>query len=88
MIAKKFTVHLEEGLHARPASVFVKTASGFQSDIKIGKNSKMVNAKSLLGLLSLAISKGQEIDLVVEGPDEEVAFLALEKIISQNEIEV
>ncbi len=86
MIKKTLIVKLEEGLHARPASVLVKTASAFQSDIRVGKGEKLTNAKSILGVLSLAIARGQEVNLVVEGPDEEAAVSALEKIITEREV--
>lgn len=64
------TVKFEEGIHARPASVLVKTCQAADSDIKIYKGDKGVNPKSILGILTLAASHKDELRVVVEGPDE------------------
>ena len=65
------------GLHARPASVFVAEASKYQSQVFIEAKGKRVNAKSILGLLTLAIPKGVTMTIVTEGPDEDQALEAL-----------
>ncbi len=81
MIEKKIIVALEQGLHARPATEFVKAASSFSSDIKLEKANRKVEAKSILGVMSLAVAKGDEITLYADGSDEEKAIAALETIL-------
>lgn len=84
MISETITITNETGLHARPASVFVNTASKFRSELMLQKGEKQVNAKSILGVLSLGISKGTEISISAEGPDEEEAIRALLELASSN----
>lgn len=70
------------GLHARPASVFVGEASKFKSDVFIEVNDKRVNAKSILGLLTLGIGKGTIIKIIAEGPDENNALDTLCELVT------
>ena len=70
MVEKIVTVTNNTGLHARPAADFVKIATGCPCEVYLEKNGKKVNAKSILGVLSLAISKGTEINIITEGTDE------------------
>jgi catabolite repression HPr-like protein len=77
----KVVVKLAQGLHARPATEFVKVASSFKSDIKIEKASRKVEGKSILGVMSLAVAKGDEITLYADGTDEETAIVALQEIL-------
>jgi catabolite repression HPr-like protein len=81
MIEKKIIVGLAQGLHARPATEFVKVASSFNSEIKIEKGKRKVEGKSILGVMSLAVAKGDEITLFADGSDEESAIAALEAIL-------
>ncbi|KUO71374.1 MAG: hypothetical protein APF77_00195 [Clostridia bacterium BRH_c25] len=81
MISEKVTILNETGLHARPAAVFVSTAAKFKSDLMIRKGEKQVNAKSILSVLSLGISKGMEITISAQGPDEEEAVRKLAELI-------
>ncbi len=81
MISKKVTIINETGLHARPASIFVSMASKFKSELMVQKGEKQVNAKSILAVLSLGISKGTEITLSAQGPDEEEAVNKLAELI-------
>lgn len=81
MRTEKVTLLNESGLHARPASLFVKTGSKFKADLTIQKEEKIVNAKSILGILSLGIAKGEEVILAAQGPDEEEAISELVKLI-------
>ena len=60
----------ESGMHARPASIFVKKANGFNSNIEIEAVGKKVNAKSIMGILSLGITKGNQISIIAEGEDD------------------
>ena len=75
------------GLHARPAAVFVKEASGHTSKVRLRNlthGTAWVDAKSILGVLTLGVDQGHEIELQVEGPDEERAVAALEALIRAN----
>lgn len=81
LLEKKVTVKLETGLQARPAAQFVQEANRFQSDIFIEKDNKKINAKSIMGIMSLAVRRGEEIQLVVDGVDEEEAMESLTKFI-------
>lgn len=74
----------ENGIHARPAGLFVKAASGFQSDIQIGKNGKTADAKRLFGVMGLGVKKQDEIVVTAEGPDEEQAAKELESFLKAN----
>jgi len=84
MISKAITITNETGLHARPASVFVNTASKFKSELMVKMDEKQVNAKSILAVLSLGITKGTDITLSAEGPDEEEAMNALVALAESN----
>lgn len=77
MVSKKVIVKNESGLHARPASVLVKTASKYKSDFFIKMYGYKVNGKSILGVMTLAAESGAEMELILDGPDEKEA---LEKI--------
>lgn len=70
----------ESGLHARPASLLVKEASKFKSDIKIEFNEAILNAKSIMNIMSLGLKKDDEIKLIVNGIDEEEALNSLIKL--------
>ena len=72
------------GLHARPAALFVQTAAKFSSHIWIIKNDRKVNAKSIMGLMSLAVSRGTKITVGAEGDDEELAVKELAVLIAEN----
>jgi catabolite repression HPr-like protein len=83
MVEKQVEVLLKTGLQARPAALFVQEANRFTSDIYIEKNGKKVNAKSIMGLMSLAISSGSVITLMADGPDEQEALDALVKYVQR-----
>jgi phosphocarrier protein HPr len=72
------------GIHARPASVFVRLASTFDSDISIEKDGEHVNGKSLIGLLMLAAGHNSTIKISADGRDSEEAIDALEKLVNSN----
>jgi catabolite repression HPr-like protein len=84
MEEKKVTVKLKSGLQARPAAMFVQEANRFSSDIFLEKDGKKVNAKSIMGLMSLALSTGTEITLITEGNDEKDAIKALEAYVQKD----
>ena len=81
MYTQEITVNNEVGLHARPATFFIQKANEFKSSIWVEKDDRRVNAKSLLGVLSLGIVKGTTINLIADGPDEEAAIKALVELI-------
>jgi len=74
----------ETGLHARPAAMFVKEANKFKSAIVVIKDEKEANAKSILGILSLAVSKGTKIILKAEGEDSKEALKSLKTLVDNN----
>ncbi|WP_455662027.1 HPr family phosphocarrier protein [Pradoshia sp.] len=84
MVEKQVTVHLKTGLQARPAAQFVQKASSFSSEIYIMNGDKKVNVKSIMGLMSLAVSSGSVITLVAEGSDEEQAIRSLEEFLKKD----
>jgi len=73
----------ETGLHARPASEFTKLATSMKCDVFIDKDGKKVNAKSILGVLSLAIGKGNSIQIITEGEEEKESLSKLVDYVSQ-----
>jgi len=81
---KTAVINNEVGLHARPATFFIQKANEFKSSIWVEKDHRRVNAKSLLGILSMGITQGTEITIVAEGPDEVVAADSLAELISSN----
>ena len=84
MVSKTIVVQNQVGLHARPATFFIQKSNEFKSSIWIEKEERKVNAKSLLGVLSLGITKGTQIDIIADGVDEEEAVAALEALIESN----
>ena len=82
MFMKETMVNNQVGLHARPATFFIQKANEFKSSIWVEKDERRVNAKSLLGVLSLGIVKGTAINLIADGPDEEAAISALVELIN------
>jgi len=72
------------GLHARPAAMFVQTAGKFTSNIWIKKGEKRVDAKSIMGLMSLAVARGEEIEIGAEGEDEKLAINELIDLITSS----
>ena len=84
MFMKETVVNNQVGLHARPATFFIQKATEFKSSVWVEKDERRVNAKSLLGVLSLGIVKGTSITLIGDGPDEEAAILALVELINSD----
>ncbi|AYA77878.1 MULTISPECIES: HPr family phosphocarrier protein [Robertmurraya] len=83
MVEKQVVVKLKTGLQARPAALFVQEANRFSSEVFLEKDGKKVNAKSIMGLMSLAVSSGSSVNLIVNGTDEEAALEALEKYVQK-----
>ena len=84
MFMKETVVNNQVGLHARPATFFIQKANEFKSSVWVEKEERRVNAKSLLGVLSLGIVKGTAINLIADGPDEETAVNALVELINSD----
>ena len=84
MVTQEVTINNEAGLHARPATFFIQKANEFKSGIWVEKDERRVNAKSLLGVLSLGITKGTTITLLADGSDEKEAVAALSELVSGN----
>ena len=82
MISKDVAVKNQVGLHARPATFFIQKANEFKASIWVEKEERKVNAKSLLGVLSLGITKGTTINIIADGPDEEAAIESLTQLIT------
>ncbi len=73
------------GLHARPASIFVRIANKFESEVVVKKDDEAVNGKSIMGLLTLAANQGSVIEIEVSGPDAEEAMKELEEFLISDE---
>ena len=84
MYMKEVTVNNQVGLHARPATFFIQKANEFKSSIWVEKDERRVNAKSLLGVLSLGVVKGTTINLLADGLDEKEAVDALVELFNSN----
>ena len=81
MFMKETMVNNQVGLHARPATFFIQKANEFKSSIWVEKEERRVNAKSLLGVLSLGIVGGTAIKVIADGADEQQAVEALIKLV-------
>ena len=82
MISRNITIKNSVGLYARPATFFIQKANTYKSSIWIEKDDRRVNAKSLLGVLSMAIAGGSTVTLIADGPDEAEALGGLELLVS------
>lgn len=85
-IQKKLRVKSKQGLHARPAAMFVELANKFASKIRVRKDDLIVDGKSILNILMLGVECGDEILIEVEGEDAEEAILALERIVVMEDV--
>lgn len=84
MFVKEVVVQNQVGLHARPATFFIQKANEYKSSVWVEKDERRVNAKSLLGVLSLGITKGLNITIMAEGADEEEAVNELVSLVSSS----
>ncbi len=82
MISREVTITNTIGLHARPATFFIQKANAYKATVWVEKEDRKVNAKSLLGVLSLGVAQGMTIRLIAEGADEVEALDGLEALIS------
>ena len=81
MEQKSYVIIDETGIHARPATMLVQTASKFESDIQLEYNAKKVNLKSIMGVMSLGVGKDAEITIYAEGSDEKEAIDAISEVL-------
>ena len=82
MIQKKMTINISTGLEARPVAVFVQVASQFNSSIYVEVGTKKVNAKSIMGLMTLGLDVGESVVVSADGADEEKAIAEIEKYLA------
>lgn len=83
MAEKNIKVNMKPGLQARQAALFVQEANRFAADIFLKKDERQVNAKSIMGVMSLAIARGSEITLIAEGSDEDQALSSLSELVEK-----
>ncbi len=82
MVQKSMKVQLDNGLEARPVAVFVQVASQYESTIYVEVDDKKVNAKSIMGMMSLGLDNGETLTVVADGSDESVAVAHIERFLS------
>jgi len=87
MVRKDVTITNNIGLHARPATFFIQKANTYKSSVWIEKDDRKVNAKSLLGVLSMGIAKGMTVTLIADGQDETTAVDGLVQLIQTGFVE-
>ncbi len=87
MLSKELTIKNEEGLQARPAALLVQVAGKFLSNIWIEQGSKRVNAKSIMGVLSLRLKQGDTFFIVANGDDEQKAIDAISRLIDTGSVQ-
>jgi phosphotransferase system HPr (HPr) family protein len=85
VVKKKLVVKNKQGLHARPAALFVQIANKFDSRITVVRDGEEVNGKSIMGILMLGAERGTEILVEAEGEDAHLAILELEKLVTSEE---
>lgn len=83
MIKKTIKIQNSLGIHARPAGMIANTASGFECDVKIVKDSLEINAKSIMGIMMLAAGQGTEIEIITDGKDEKEAADAINSLFEK-----
>lgn len=82
MVSKKITIKIPTGLEARPVALLVQVASQYESAIYVECDDKKVNAKSIMGMMSLGLAAGEEVIVSAEGTDEQAAIENIEKYLS------
>ena len=83
MVSKSMTINIPKGLEARPVALLVQVASQYESSIYVEIQEKKVNAKSIMGMISLGLAEGEKITIIANGPDENAAVDAIDKYISK-----
>ncbi len=85
MVAKNMKIEIRTGLEARPVAVFVQIASQYESSIYVEYNNKRVNAKSIMGMMTLGLPAGEEVKVSADGSDEEDAIKGIEDFLEKEE---
>ena len=85
MLEKSMKIQLKNGLEARPVALLVQVASQHESTVYIESTGKRVNAKSIMGMMSLGLNTGEEVNVIADGKDEEEAITSIEKFLSGQE---
>lgn len=83
MVSKSMTINIPKGLEARPVALLVQVASQYESSIYVEIQEKKLNAKSIMGMMSLGLAEGEKITIIANGPDENAAVDAIDKYISK-----
>ena len=83
MVSKSMSINIPKGLEARPVALLVQVASQYESSIYVEIQEKKVNAKSIMGMMSLGLAEGEKITIIANGPDENDAVEAIDKYISK-----
>ena len=78
-----YVIQDEQGIHARPAGILVKASNEFQSDIQVDKDGKKGDLKRIFGVMGLGIKKGDNVQVIIEGPDEEAAAQKIETLFRE-----
>lgn len=82
MLTKKITIEIPSGLEARPVAMLVQVASQFESEIYVECDNKRVNAKSIMGMMTLGLGAGEEVEVKINGADEEAALMSIENYLT------
>ena len=85
MFSKSMTINIPKGLDARPVALLVQVASQYESSIYVEIQEKKVNAKSIMGMMSLGLAQGEQITIIANGPDEQAAVDAIDTYISKQQ---
>ncbi len=82
MVSKSMTINIPSGLEARPVALLVQVASQYKSKIMVETGSKQINAKSIMGMMSLGLDEGEELTVIVDGVDEQDAIEHIERYLT------
>ena len=85
-LRKKLRIHSRDGLHARPAALFVRIAGRYKATIRVRRGRNEVDGKSIMGVLTLAAGRGSSIELIAKGPDAQEALEMLEQLLAHREM--
>ncbi len=88
IVEKQITIRNKQGLHARPAAIFVQVANKYESEITVKKDTEEINGKSIMGILMLAAEEGSQVILKAAGSDAEEAVNELEQILTKQTEEI
>ena len=86
-LKKRLRIHSRDGLHARPAALFVRIAGRYKAAIRVRRGKNEVDGKSIMGVLTLAAGRGSTIELIAKGPDAQEALEMLEQLLAHREMQ-